>query len=476
MGLDTKLETNIMSTKSTRFRILLWYSITLCLATALIFLSFYLVTQQIIFQQVDKELATHAGKLSGFVTRQGIDIHETVIKEELSGEFNDIPGMVIVILDQNGNVLRSSLNENNPRSVYQYLFQQTQNNLEPVFLNQNIGSTPMRFVAESIKKGNDFLGVVLVAHPIDAIQKSLNILLSTLGVVFILLIFPSILGGRILANNIMRPISKISDKMEKINSEKLEERVENLQTGDEIENLGVTFNNLLDRLQESFKRERQFIGDVAHELKTPVATLKIGIEVALSKDRSNNEYKETLRDTLLDVDRLSTTINNILDLAWLGAENANSGEKPFNLSNTLKELMKIADKLATPKRIKLNKEIEPDIIVTGVEDKIARAILNVVDNAIKYTPNGKSIIISLKGTEDTALIEVKDPGIGISEEELEHIFDRFYRGGKTAKTLGSGLGLAIARGIIKAHQGEIKVSSEVGKGTSVTVSLLKNIS
>ncbi len=460
-----------MNTRSIRFRILLWYSLTLFLATAFIFTSFYLVTRQILFQQVDKELSTHASKLAEIATRQGVSLHEDILKQQLYAEFSNIPGMVAILLDENGNVVRTSLDSDNSYVSYQFLFEQVQNSSDVVFINQDINNTPMRFVAEPIRSNSNLLGVVLVAHPIDAIQKSLNTLLSTLGYIFTLLIIPSVFGGRILAGKIMSPISHISDKMEEISTEHLEERVDAPKTGDEIEKLGTAFNKLLNRIQESFQRERQFIGDVAHELKTPIATLRGEIELTLSKSRTNNEYKQAFSETLIDVNRLSSTIKNILDLAWLGAENANLKDLNFDLSSSLVELKEIATKLATPKHIIIKGKIEQNILVMGMEDKISRAILNVIDNAIKYTPKDKIVTISLHKKKEKAFIEVIDTGIGIPEKELAHIFERFYRGSKTTKILGSGLGLAIAQGIIKAHKGDINVSSKVGTGTSVVISL-----
>lgn len=460
-----------MNAKNIRFRILLWYSIALFLATTLIFSSFYVVTGQTLFKQVDRELSIHASKLSGIVSSQGFDLHEAIFRQQLTAEFNDIPGMVVVLLDQQGDVVRSSFSNDSPYMSYQYLFQQAQNSSEPVYLNQYIGHVPMRFISRPVKNENGFLGVVLVAHPIDAIQKSLNILLATLAVILFLFIFPSIIGGRMLASRIMRPISTISDKMEEISSEHLEERVRTPQTGDEIEKLGVAFNRLLDRLQESFQRERQFIGDVAHELKTPVSILNGEIELALSKSRTNEEYKQTLGETLVDVNRLSTMIKNILDLAWLGAEKTHSEESCFSLSAQLVELKEIATKLAARKHIVVKGDIKQGVLVTGMEDKISRAILNVIDNAIKYTPKDGIVEMSLYKDGEHAIVRIKDTGIGISKKELPHIFDRFYRGSRTRRALGSGLGLAIAQGIVKAHKGEIKVSSTIGKGTTISISL-----
>ena len=171
------------------------------------------------------------------------------------------------------------------------------------------------------------------------------------------------------------------------------------------------------------------------------------------------------------MNRLAITIKNILDLAWLGAENANLSENSFNLSSSLVELKEIAIKLATQKHITIKDKIEENVLVLGTEDKICRAILNVIDNAIKYTPKDKTITISLHKKKDQAIVKVVDTGIGISKKELGHIFKRFYRGSKATKTFGSGLGLAIAQGIIKAHKGDIKVSSRVGEGTLVTIFL-----
>ena len=461
----------MMNTKSIRFRIFIWYSLTLFFATAIVFLSFYLVTQKILFSKVDQELFSHANQLAEITASQGINLNDVGLNQHLNTQYSDIPGMVVVLLDQNGSVVGSSISSDNLKVSFQYLFQQASNSTEPVYLNQDISNVYMRFIAVPIKNGNDFLGIVLVAHPIDAIQKSLNSLLVTLGIIFMLLIIPCVLSGQFLSSKIMHPISKISDKMQKISSDNLDERVDSLNTGDEIEKLGQTFNDLLNHLQESFGRERQFIGDVAHELKTPIATLRGEIELALSRNRTNDEYKKAFGETLIDVNRLTTTVNNILDLAWIGADNIKVGESQFDLSAVMMELKEIAIKLAFPKHITVIGEIEDGLFAAGNVDKVSRAILNIIDNAIKYTQEKGSVFVTLSKNKYQANIEIKDNGIGIEEKDLPHIFERFYRGSIAVKTLGSGLGLAIAQGIIKAHEGEIKVTSTVGQGTTVVITV-----
>ena len=443
-----------MNLKSIHFKIVLWISSAICVATFIIFSVFYLVTSRILFSEVDKELEIHSQNLT---------------------EFNIIPGMVVTVLDQNGGIKRSTISSDTPYLSYKYLFEQAQKTNDSVFLNQNIGNTPMRFIVRPIRIDGILDEVVLIAHPIEAIQKSLNLIQITLGGVFLLFILPSILGGRLLAIKIMYPISKIADEMESISSTHLDKRLDNPKSKDEIEKLTLTFNRLLDRLQDSFERERQFIGDVAHELKTPVATLRSGVELTLSKERNLKEYQGALNETLVDTNRLSTVIKNILDLAWLGAERNIKNTSAFSLSEGFIELTEIADKLAAQKNIKVTSKITPNIYIKGSEDKITRAILNIIDNAIKYTPQGKTVFISLSKTDKEAIIKVEDTGIGILKKDLIHVFDRFYRGSKTAKIFGSGLGLAISQGIVKAHNGEIKITSTVAKGTSVRISLPQHL-
>lgn len=460
-----------MNTKSIRFRILVWYSLILFITTAFVFLIFYLVTRQILYAQVDSELTNHASLILQTVKDHVSDLHITSLQGEVSNQFKDTPGMVVVLLDQNGSTVLSSISMDTPFISYDYLFQQAKLSRSQVFIDQSVSNMPMRFVAEPIRDNNTFLGVLLVAHPIEAIQKSLNFLPIVLAVILAFLVFPILLLGSFLTNKIMLPIAQISDEMEEINSEDLTKRIKYPQTNDEIEKLAISFNNLLERVQKSFEREKQFIGDVAHELKTPVATMRGGIELALSKDRPSKEYKKALEENLIDVNRLSTLIKNVLDLAWIGAGNSNIDNNHFNLSSALGELKEIATRLASARHITIKGEISGEINVPGSEDKITRAILNVIDNAIKYTPSKGTVFISLHKAKNNAVIEIKDSGVGIPEKELEHIFERFYRGTNTSKTLGSGLGLAIAHGIIKTHNGDIEVKSKVGKGTLVVVKL-----
>ena len=467
-----------MNTKSIRFRLTVWYALIFSVAMAVVFLAFYLLTQQSLLSHTDAAITAHNEKIVEIISQEDTAMNQSFINDSqiFAQQFSEMPGMLLIIGDPYGKILYQSQGLGTNESSITDLLEKSANIIRPTFVNRNIGATPLRFGVFPAERNGQLQAIVLMGQPMDVIQKSLNTLTLTLISVYLGLLVLTGAGGFLLARKALSPIAQVSKQLKKISAENLKERVPEPKTGDEIEELSQTFNSLLDHLDEAFVRERQFIGDVAHELKTPVATLKGGIEVTMTKDRTKEEYKKAFSETLIDVNRLSTTIKNILDLAWIGAENTNLGESNFDLSGALIELQEIAAKLASQKHITLKGVIEPEVVVSGAEDKISRAVLNIIDNAIKYTPTGGSVTVSLRKRKGNAVIEVRDTGIGISEKELAHIFERFYRGSKAAKVLGSGLGLAITQGIVKAHRGEIQVTSKAGKGTQVliTLPLLRN--
>lgn len=462
-----------MNTKSIRFKLAAWYALIFSTVMALVFVAFYLFTQQSLLSHTDAAITNHTERIVEIISQEDTLMNQSFIKnsELFAQQFNEMPGMLLIIGDTLGKVAYGSQEIGINGAQITDLLEKSANIIRPTFVNRSIGTTPLRFGVFPVMRDGKVQAIVLMGQPMDVIQKSLNTLTIILLFMYIGLLVFTVGGGFFLARKALNPITQVSKQLKKISAENLKERVPVVDTGDEIEELSETFNSLLDRLGEAFVRERQFIGDVAHELKTPVATLRGEIEVALSKSRTNEEYKQSLNETLFDANRLTTTIKNILDLAWLGAENANLGEHQCDLSSSLTELKEIAVKLAEKKNISIKGEIQPGITVPGMEDKLSRAVLNIIDNAIKYTPQDNMVTVSLRKKNHMAVIEIKDTGVGISQKDLPHIFERFYRGAKTAKTLGSGLGLAIAQGIIKAHHGDIAVTSNIGKGTDVRITL-----
>ena len=292
------------------------------------------------------------------------------------------------------------------------------------------------------------------------------------GSVFLTLLFLTLaVFGFTIIYKITKSLTYLSSRMKMISSKNLDERILDIQTKDEIGELAHSFNELLDRLHDAFKREQQFIADVAHELKTPLATLRSTIEVALQQKRESVDYQKALKEALSETHQLSSTLKNVLDLAWSETPSEQKNAKPFNLTLLMEELLETAQKMAIDKEITVSGKIEKGIKLYGFKDKLGRAVLNMIDNAVKYTPNLGSIEMTLKKEKVKALVKIHDTGLGIPERDLPRIFDRFYRGASTDKIFGSGLGLAISKAIVMSHHGEIKVKSEVSKGTTFTIIL-----
>jgi len=447
-----------------------WYSLIFFLTTSIIFAGFYLINKQLLFDQVDNALTTHVTNIKNLIAGKNLNLEQAITKEEFTEEFSEVPGMEIVIMSRTGSIVGSSLNTIPERNKINEFFKTAAESNSPFFKEENIDNTTLRLLVSPVYRENILDGVVIVGHPIGAIKKSLEVLFTTLATLLIGLVILTIAGGYLLAQSAVRPVTNMSRKLKKINSETLDERVEIPPTKDEIAELARTFNDMLDRLAAAFTRERQFIGDVAHELKTPLATLRGTIEIALTKDRDAPDYRKSLKSLLKDVSRLTDTVKNILDLAWYQTENNRRLSEKIDLSALLKEIKDIAVKMVYYKKIAVIGRINRKIFVMGNKDKLFRAILNVVDNATKYTKQG-TISISLGQVENLAVVKISDTGRGISKSDLVHVFERFYRGEKTTKIFGSGLGLAIAKSLIIAHQGKIAITSRIGKGTIVKITL-----
>ena len=276
--------------------------------------------------------------------------------------------------------------------------------------------------------------------------------------------------GFIIIYNFTKSLTSLSSRIKLISSKNLDERIINVKGSDEISQLAVAFNELLDRLDKAFKRERQFIDDVAHEMKTPLATLKSSFEVTLQKERSNEEYKQIIIESTSEIDRLAKTLKDVLDLAWTEAPHE-SQKETFNLYEMMNELIEIGQKLALKKHNHITYSITQNSVMKGFRGRLGRAILNVIDNAIKYSADHGEIHIALLKKQSNAIITVKDNGQGIAESELNHIFDRFYRGSKSNKIFGAGLGLAIAKATIEIHGGTIQVKSGLNMGSTFTITL-----
>ena len=277
--------------------------------------------------------------------------------------------------------------------------------------------------------------------------------------------------GYFVAHRGIRPVGQITAAARRVRSTTLHERIETQGLPSELTSLAGTFNEMLDRLEDSFRRLSQFSADIAHELRTPVNNLRGEVEVALGKARTLEEYRDTLGSTLEECERLSGMIDRLLFIARSESPETRLDVEKVDIAIELEAIREYYDAAAHEGGVMLQLEA-PNGSTAEINRVLFRgAIGNLVSNAVAHTPGGGMVQISAKTEPGTVRVDVTDTGSGIPPEHLPHIFDRFYRvdGARSTSQGGVGLGLAIVRTIAKMHNAEIRVASTLGKGTCIGI-------
>jgi heavy metal sensor kinase len=331
--------------------------------------------------------------------------------------------------------------------------------------------TPFRALTFPVMIDNQVSYLIRLMTPLSSMESTLKELRLILFLILPLAIILSGLSAWFLAGITLRPVKNMINTARLIGAENLQMRLTLPETHDEIRLLAETFNEMLDRLDRTFTSQRQFIEDFSHEIKTPLAIIKGELEVTLKKIRSVKEYENTLHSSLEEIDRIIKVVDELLTLARVEAETLSLSLSPVNLAELVQEVVAEMKVLAESKNLLLDfrKFSEPQVLAEA--EKLKRVFINLLDNAIKFTPPGGRVEV-LVGQEDRqARVSVSDTGPGLSQEEIQHIFDRFYRGSKDNITPGSGLGLSIARAIVESHRGKIEATSQPGQGAIFVVIL-----
>lgn len=281
------------------------------------------------------------------------------------------------------------------------------------------------------------------------------------------------LAGFLLARKSLAPVAAMTRQVETISAHNLHERLQVNNQRDELGHLAQVFNDLLERVSRSFASLREFTADASHELRTPLAIIRGEADVALSQPRSSLEYQETLSIVRDEARRLSRIVDDMLALARADAGGQQLHREALYLNDLVEECCRSVQTLAARKNITLHCDALPDLEFCGDEELLRRMILNLLDNAIKYTPCGGRVQLELSETVTHLRLRVRDNGIGISAEAATHVFDRFYRVDKARSRAegGSGLGLPIVKWVAEAHQGTVQLESHPGQGSEFVIEL-----
>jgi two-component system, OmpR family, sensor kinase len=307
---------------------------------------------------------------------------------------------------------------------------------------------------------------------IRAILHSVAIILLLLAPVVMLL---SALGSSWLASRAFAPIHRLTSTARQIKAGDLHQRVPVPQAHDEVYYLAVTLNEMIERLDEAFQRQRRFVSDASHELRTPVAALRSKAELALMQELTPQEHQAVLQYINVEAERLGHLISDLLALAHIDEGQVHLEREPVQLDVLVGAVAANAELLAQEREITVQvKETNESITVPGDEARLIQVVMNLLDNALIYTRPGGFIQLSIERDGQSAYIIVSDTGEGIATKHLPHIFERFYRADSARMRReggSSGLGLAIVDWVVRAHGGSIDVKSQLGQGSTFTVSL-----
>ncbi len=282
------------------------------------------------------------------------------------------------------------------------------------------------------------------------------------------------LGGYWISRRALAPVGKIIGDARRIGVTSLSERLTVSRSGDELERLTDTLNEMLGRLEASFQRVIQFTADASHELRTPISVMRANAEITLRKPRTESEYREALSQILGETESLSRLVEQLLDLARADSGATALAMVRTNLNEALRKAYRQAQVLAEQKDLKITAQLpEQPVWVPGDAAALERLFLIFIENALKYTPPGGHVDVRLRSQEGLAITEIRDSGIGIAAHDIPHIFERFYQAdpSRSRANGGRGLGLAIGRWIAQTHGGDISVESEIAKGSSFQIRL-----
>jgi len=336
----------------------------------------------------------------------------------------------------------------------------------------HLGRYGARAVASALEHdGHHFL--LVVTAPLDTMAADLAAVRTVLWFALPPLVALAALGGWWVASRNVAPLGWMAEQASAISGSNLDRRLEIGRAARELTVLAASFNELLARLDQSFDSMRRFVADASHEMRTPIAVVRGEAEVALSRDRTSAEYQASLGLILDESRRLSRLVDDLLHLARADAGHVKLRSEEFYLNDLVAECCRSLHSLAATRRIDLECRPSADAAFRGDPELLRRLVVNLLDNAIRYTEPGGKAEAAVDAAGPDLRIVISDSGPGIPPDAAPYVFDRFYRADKSRdrERGGSGLGLAIVKWIAESHGGKVSLASQPGAGTTFTVSL-----
>ena len=456
-----------------RARVLAWYLGLMAIALLTFGSALYFGIQAYLMRSLEHSLSQETRVISAVFMPQIEAKGASWVRQQVSqGYAPEISGRFIRITRQDGTVLYQSGNLRDPYIDPSAISHPSFLHAQASFRQEKAGG--LRYVLIFTQPCASSSGVRYLIETGASVGPIRHVVATILWILLFLtpfVLLMAAISGHILMSMPLRPLAALTHQAERIGTRDPGERLPVLATGDEMERLSISLNSMIDRLEEALAHNRRFSADVSHDLRTPLTILRGELEHMLRTSRLDDTDRESIGSSLEEIERMSTIVESLLTISRLDSGTKSMDVQPMNLSELVRWTVEQVHVLSDEKHISLRSTISGPVWIMADSARIRQILVNLLDNAIKYTPAGGEVSVSVtaRPEESNAVLEVRDTGIGIPAASLPHVFDRFYRSDKARvrESGGSGLGLAIVRAICKAHNGVIAVESLEGHGTTM---------
>ncbi len=451
-------------------RLTLWYLAIFAVAQVVFGAGMWFILRHNLYDIVDDGLESQVEDLKSFLETQKKDASLDKLREEVNETYAiQHSGDYLQIYTENGELIyRSAFLQSHPLAL-----PAPEQAGPAIFRNRKVEGRPLRFLLQKVGVNGHVYTVGMGTRSDDAVE-TLSLFRSYLLMFAPLILVLAAGGGYWLSRRALSPVDALVGTARDIGGANLNSRLPKLETGDELQRLSDTLNEMLGRIETAFLRITEFTADASHELRTPVSLIRTEAELALRRSRGEAEYKESLRHILLEAERTTALIEQLLSLARADSGRETLHVRPVDLRQTLRSVFEGWQQVATLRNLRFSATIsDQESLVLGDEAALRRVADILLDNAFKYTPSPGKVQLSLEQKGESVVITVQDSGAGIAEQDQPKIFERFYRVDKarSREQGGAGLGLAIAQWIITQHRGSIEVESHAGEGSTFRVEL-----
>jgi heavy metal sensor kinase len=451
------------------FRLTLWYAGIFTVSSCMAFLLFYMLITTVIRERTDQELLSQVSQFSTVLEARGLEAVESFAF--LEAQAAGVKKVFFRLLYPNGNAFSSSNMSywediGVRKTAIEKLLQGSSHVFDTVILKDRRGQVRILYalIGPNI--------ILQVGQSMENHSRIIEVFKKIFVITMALLIGLAAGVGWFMARRAVSGVEAITRTAQSISGGTLGKRVPVKTRGDEIDQLAMTFNQMLDRIQTLVTEIKEMSDNIAHDLKSPITRIRGIAEVTLTNEKSIGEYESMAASTIEECDRLLDMINTMLMISKTESGVDKLPSEEIDLTGLVREACELFEPTAEDKRVTLSYDVPNQRQFIGDHRLIQRMFSNLLDNAIKYTPSGGAVSVSLsENNERDVVITVKDTGIGISPDDLPRIFNRFYRCDQSRSKPGIGLGLSLARSIARAHGGDITVTSRLNQGSTFTITL-----